>query len=262
MKVDSATVVNNGTVKLQDTALIEKIIKFDLARNYIVKNEMMTLDLLRTNNWDRPIYFTSIGSANTLGLNDYFQNEGFAFRLVPIKSDARGRIDKDIMYDNLMNKFKWGNMNDPSIIIDHTINRTTRIVKIRDNFRDLSIIFAASGDTVKAKALIAKCDEIMPISIFTPGLFDVEYANAYYAVGEFEKGDQFLREIIKVANQELEFFYSLDHDKQLRCAYDIQLSMETYRRVLRNAMNNKRQELFDSLEPKFNEYMLLYESSM
>ncbi len=262
MKVDSAEVVANGTVKVQDTALIEKIIKFDLARNYLVKNEMMTLDLLRTNNWKRPIYFTSIGSSNTVGLNDYFQNEGFAYRLVPIKSSAKGRIDKEIMYDNLMNKFRWGNMNDPNIIVDNTINRTVRIVKIRDNFRDLAIMYAADGDTVKAKALIAKCDELMPANIYTPGLFDIEYANAYYATGDFEKGDNFLKEIIRVSTQELDFFFGLDKAKRLRCQYDIQLSMETYRRVLRNAMTNQRQELFDSLEPKFNEYMMKYEGSM
>jgi len=260
MKVDSAAVIANGTVKPEDAAKIETIIKFDLNRSYLVKNEMMTLDLLRTNNWERPIYFTSIGSSNTLGLNDYFQNEGFSYRLVPIKSNARGRIDVEIMYDNLMNKYKWGNMNDPNIVIDHTINRTTRIVKIRDNFRDLAIMLVAEGDTVRAKAVIKRCDEIMPIAIFTPGLFDIDYVNAYYAVGEMEKGDNYLREIVKVSTQELDFFYSLDREKRLRCDYDIQMAMETYRRVLSLAMNREREKLFEELEPKFNVYMQKYES--
>jgi hypothetical protein len=160
-----------------------------------------------------------------------------------------------------MNKYKWGNMNDPNIIIDHTINRTTRIVKIRDNFRDLAIVFAQEGDTVKAKQLLAKCDELMPLNIFVPGLFDIDYANAYFAVGEMEKGDAFLREVIKVTTQELEFFFSLDKEKRNTCTYDIQLSMETYRRVLRNAMTNQRQKLFEELEPKFNEYMMKYQNA-
>ncbi len=259
MRADSATVVNNGTVKAKDADKIESVIKFDLNRSYLVKNEMMTIDMLRTNNWNRPIYFTSIGSPNTLGLNEYFQNEGFAYRLVPIKSNSRGRIDSDILYDNLMNKYNWGNMNDPKVVIDNTINRTTRIVKIRDNFRDLALQLAQEGDTVRAKEVMAKCDEIMPTSIFVPGVFDVDYANAYYTIGKNEKGDEYLKEIVKVSTEELDFFFSLDRELRLRCEMDIQFSMETYRRVLRSLMVNNREEIFNELEPKFNEYMLLYE---
>ena len=261
MRTDSATVVNNGTVKLKDANKIEEIIKFDLKRTYLIKNEMMTLDMLRTNQWKRPVYFTSIGSSNTLGLNDYFQNEGFAYRMVPIKSDSRGRIDTEIMYDNLMNKYNWGNMNDPKVIIDNTISRTTRIVKIRDNFKDLAIQLAAEGDTVRAKKAIERCEEIMPTSIFAPGVFDVDFATAYYATKEPEKGDQFLLEIVKVATQELDFFYSLDKNKRKTCDMELQFAVETYRRVLQKLMINKRQDLFDELQPKFNEYMMLYEGS-
>lgn len=259
MKVDSAKVVENGTVKPKDADKIDKIIKFDLNRKYLVKNEMMFLDLLRTNKWDRPLYFTSIGSSNTLNLDSYFQNEGFAYRLVPIKSDSRGRIDVDIMYDNLMNKYKYGNMNDPDVYIDYTIGRTTKIVKIRDNFRDLAILLAQQGDTVKAKQVIERCDLLMPLNIYTPGLFDIDYANSYYAVGEYDKGDKFLEEIAKVASQELDFIYSLDKDKILRTQLELQMSMETYRRVVNAAARNKREELYNKLAAKFSAYMQLYE---
>ena len=260
MRVDSMGVIENGTIKPQDADKIETVIKFNLNRSYLVKNEMMTLDLLRTNDWDRPIYFTSIGSTNTLGLNDYFQNEGFAYRLVPINTPG-AKIDTEILYDNLMNKYKWGNMNDPNVIIDHTINRTARIVKIRDNFRDLAIQLCAEGDTAKATEVMLKCDVVMPTAIFTPGLFDVDHANAWYVIGDNKKGDDWLREIVKVSIQELDFFFSLDKDKRMRCQYDIQLSMETYRRVLRSSMTNNREDLFIEFEDKFNEYMLLYEGN-
>ncbi len=262
LRADSAKIVDNKTVKLKDADKIESVIKFDLNRTYLVKNEMMTLDMLRTNDWDRPVYFTSIGSRNTLGLDEYFQNEGFAYRLVPFKSNTRGRIDTDIMYDNLMNKYAWGNMNDPSIVIDHTINRTTRIVKIRDNFRDLAIQLVAEGDTIKAKEVITRCDEVMPITIFTPAIFDIDYVNAYYAVGEFEKGDEYLKYIATVTTQELDFFFSLDREKRLRCDRDLQYSLETYRWIMRSLVENNREELFNELEPKFGEYRMLYEGSL
>mgnify|MGYP000928623645 CR=1 FL=1 len=259
LKVDSAKVISNGTVKPKDADKIETVIKFDLNRSYLVKNEMMTLDLIRTNNWERPIYFTSIGSSNTLGLNDYFQNEGFSYRLVPIKSNSQGRIDKEILYDNLMNKFRWGNMNDPNIVVDHTINRTTRIVRIRDNFRDLAIIYANEGDTVKAKALLNKCDELMPLSMYVPGLFDIEYTQAYYAIGEFEKGDNFLREIVKVTCQELDFFFSLDESKLKSCDQDVRYSLYTFQRVVQFAVSQQRNDLYEEIIEKFGVYSDMFD---
>ncbi|MDD3687120.1 MAG: DUF2723 domain-containing protein, partial [Bacteroidales bacterium] len=179
LKVDTAKVLENGTVKASDTALIESIIKFDMKRTYLVKNDMMILDMLRTNNWDRPVYFTSANGSNTPGLEGYLQNEGFSYRLVPINSGSRPRIDKDIMYNNLMKTFKWGNLNNPDILIDHTIARTIRVVNVRNNFKDLALIYAAEGDTVKAKEIISKCDSLLPLTVFTPGMFDVDYANVY-----------------------------------------------------------------------------------
>ncbi|MCK7535201.1 MAG: hypothetical protein MZV63_31560 [Marinilabiliales bacterium] len=49
---------------------------------------------------------------DALGLEEYFQLEGLAYRLVPIKSENKswfeyGRTDTEILYDNLMNKFIW-----------------------------------------------------------------------------------------------------------------------------------------------------------
>lgn len=260
MIVDSAKVVDNKTVKPEDAGLISTRIDADLNRRYLVKNEMMTLDFLRTNDWDRPIYFTSIGSSNAVGLDNYFQNEGFAFRLVPIKSSPRGRIDKDIMYDNLMNKYRWGNMNDPNIYIDHTINRTTTVVRIRENFSSLVLEFAKVGDTVKAKNLLAKCEEIMPTSIFRPNLYDVDFANAYYSIGENERGDKFLKEIIEISSQELNFFFGLDNNKRNSCLFEIQVSMETLNRVWRVAQRNKRDELLSELEVSLTDFMQKYQT--
>ena len=50
----------------------------------------MLLDLLATNNWERPVYFAiTVGRENYLGLEEYFQLEGLAFRVVPIKTEKQ-----------------------------------------------------------------------------------------------------------------------------------------------------------------------------
>jgi hypothetical protein len=89
------------------------------------KTGLAVLDILAANNWERPVYFAiTVPSGEYLGLDDYFQNEGMAYRLVPIKKNGKdgftGHVDTEIMYRNMMEVFKWGNINDPGVYLDET----------------------------------------------------------------------------------------------------------------------------------------------
>jgi hypothetical protein len=79
----------------------------------VYKNNLVVLDMLANNNWKRPIYFgVSTGTNVYIGLQPWFQLEGMAYRLVPIKNNTgmNTRVATDVMYNNVMHKFKWGNM--------------------------------------------------------------------------------------------------------------------------------------------------------
>ena len=54
-----------------------------------------------------------------MGLEDHFRLEGLAYRLVPIKYEKEvrqqgylGGVATEIMFENVMNKWEWGNMDD------------------------------------------------------------------------------------------------------------------------------------------------------
>jgi hypothetical protein len=54
-------------------------------RRYLTKSQMMILDLLNNLDWDRPVYFAvTTGSDTYMGLEQYFQLEGLAYRFTPI----------------------------------------------------------------------------------------------------------------------------------------------------------------------------------
>ena len=93
-KVDKEAVIRNKVVRPQDYDKIVDTITIDLNRqNYISKDEMMILDMLATNNWERPIYWAiTVGRNKYLNLENYFQVEGFAYRLVPIKSKVNPTV--------------------------------------------------------------------------------------------------------------------------------------------------------------------------
>lgn len=86
-------------------------------KSYVLKSTLAVLDLLSNNNWERPVYFAvTTGPDSYMGLQEYFRLEGLAYRLVPIRypqndnPNAFGGVAHELMYDNVMNKWSWGGM--------------------------------------------------------------------------------------------------------------------------------------------------------
>ena len=91
----------------------------------LYKSELMMLEMLANANWERPIYMAiTVGSENHLGMGNHFTQEGLAYRFTPFDTDKLdSKIDSEKMYDNLMNKFKFGGIDKPGIYIDENTMR-------------------------------------------------------------------------------------------------------------------------------------------
>jgi hypothetical protein len=202
-------------VRPEDYDKIVDTITIDLSnRNYIAKDEMMILDLIATNNWERPVYWAiTVGRNKYLNLSNFFQVEGFAYRFVPIKSEGTpdrlifGRVATDLMYDNLMNKFEWGNMNDSDIYIDE--NNIRMMTNIRNSFNRLAMELINEGKNDSAVAVIDRCFELIPDDIVQYEYFALELAESYINAGAMEKGRNVIEKAFEVYNDELGYFFSL-----------------------------------------------------
>ncbi len=215
-KIDKEAVIKNKVVAPEDYDKIVDTITIDLSdRNYISKDEMMILDLLATNNWERPIYWAiTVGRNKYMNLQDYFQVEGFAYRFVPIKSTSLpqqlqfGRVETDLMYDNLMNKFEWGGMNNPDVYLDE--NNTRMMTNIRNSFNRLAGGLIAESKNEMAIEIIDRCFDLIPIDLVSPGYFATELAASYYKAGAKEKGKAKTEQILEIYNNELAYYFSLN----------------------------------------------------
>ena len=152
---------------------------------------MVILDILNNNKWKRPVYFaTTVGRDKYLNLQEYFQLEGFAYRLVPIRTKAKekdqqfGRVDATIMYDNIIKKFKWGNMNGPKVYLDE--NNMRMSMNIRNNFSRLADQLVAEGKTDSAVAVLDKCEELMPNKKVPYNYFNLLMAATYFKAAQVD----------------------------------------------------------------------------
>ncbi len=191
LPVDKAKVLANGTVAAKDSALVVDRLMWNLKSNGVnplTKAYIVMMDILVNNNWERPIYYAATaGSEAYLGLEDYFQLEGFAYRLVPIRNTTRGygetgRINSERLYDNLMHVFDdhsridrvkfpnapaqqpypyaWGGFNDPSV---YQSEDNTRLVPLmRRLYARLAEQLMAEGEKDKALEVLVHGNEVLP----------------------------------------------------------------------------------------------------
>ena len=104
-----------------------------LRKRTLYKSELMMLEMLAQTNWVRPLYVAiTVGSDNHMGLDPFFVQEGLAYRITPFdwrkygypQEPGKGYVvDSRKMYDNLMTKFKFGGIEDPSVYLDENILR-------------------------------------------------------------------------------------------------------------------------------------------
>ncbi len=127
LTVDTATAIKTGFVPADKKAQITPVMDFTYPLNYVAKDNLAMLDILAHNNWKRPIYFTvTMPNENMIGMEKYMYNEGFVYRLLPLKPDTAARaleVTNTLqMYNNVINKYKWGNMKNARYLDHESIN--------------------------------------------------------------------------------------------------------------------------------------------
>lgn len=166
--VDKKAAIANGIVSESDSTSILDSIELNISENksFITKTELIILDLLANYKWDRPIYFVAMGGDLEIGIKDYLEWTGFAYKFVPIRNKTTivipGRINADKMYDKVMNVYRWGNMNDPSVNIDYQNLLTfNAVMSLRNIYSQTARALFNEGKIEKAVEVLDKMQEVV-----------------------------------------------------------------------------------------------------
>ena len=210
--VDSMAVMREKVIAVKDTARLVKSIKWSINRSYLTKNDLMVLDLIAHNNWQRPIYFAvTTGSEAYLGLEEYFQLEGLAYRLVPIKATENemvqgGRVNTDVMYDNVMNKFLWGGLDKQGVNLDE--NCTRMASNMRMQMATLAGALINKGQKQKAEKVLDYCLEKMPDeNVRYEGTLYTIIAG-YYQIGNMKKATELSSKLFSIFENDYKVYQS------------------------------------------------------
>jgi hypothetical protein len=261
--VDATKVIASGAVKPEDAGKIVPYIDIKLKGNSIMKSQLLVLDILAHNDWKRPIYFITGYHNDALGLEEYFQLEGLAYRLVPIKSENKswlryGRIDTDILYNNMMNKFAWGGAKEKGVDIDYNHKRTLLVVKARYNYARLATALASEGKNEKAISVLDYCMETFPVEKISYDMYVPSIIEAYVAAGAIDKATELTRNLSNYYFEKLDYYLRQKPDILASAEYEVQSAIQFTSQAATACKNGGKTELADEISNKLESYYTKY----
>lgn len=234
--IDKKVAKANGTIPANvPDSLIADSLKWTLNKSYMFKADLMVLDLLATNNWKRPVYFAvTAGSDAYLDLDENFQLEGLAYRLVPPYLSSQNskrsvfspaRVNTEAMYNNIMNGEKtgwnWGGMDKYDLYMDENNLRMTTNLRIQmmtladaliQEGQDSKGTIVDASKLDKARKVLNKSLEVMPeknVPYEPTMLYMVEFFYKLGTSADIEQGNKLAKRLFELSEQDIRFYGEL-----------------------------------------------------
>jgi tetratricopeptide (TPR) repeat protein len=243
--------------------------------SYFNRSEMMVMEMLSTNKWKRPMYFAAtVGNDYHLGLDPYLELTGLAYRITDTRSpDGHPRVNTEVMYDNMMNKFKFGNVNKPGIYLDENTMRmchTHRSMFVRlaealcqegneaefwynENY-EIEDSLAMIDKYEKALKVLDYAEEVLPAYNIPYDNYSIGMAELYCQLGKPDKGLPIFDALANRSVEYIRWIKSLDAKQRNKTRDTFDEHIRIFDHVLR------RLNYYDKDKAIFNKYFDIYQS--
>ncbi len=256
--VDSAHVIATGAVRPWHAGRMLHPMIWRFSRNVAIKDDLAVIDFMAGNNWERPLYYSVTVPASTyIGLQDYFILEGMAYRVSPVEIDRpgpgeQGMVDTRVMYDHMMNDFRFGNAEKPGVYLDENNRRMFDV--FRRQFARLAKSLAIEGDTVRAVAAAQRGLAMVPPEKMPYNYFAIDLGEALAMAGEREAAAAHFSNIADNAVAVLRFIAALPEKKLYGIEYNASISLQSLLDIYRHANRFGMTELADRASEELNRY--------
>jgi hypothetical protein len=236
--VDKEAVRKSGMM-IPDSIPDRMVIDLSATRS-VYKNLMMVLEMISQTNFSRPLYMaTTVGSSNYGHLFRNFVQEGLAYRITPFTFEENAPsstiVDADKMFDNMVNKYHYGNMSQEGLYVDETVMRMC--LTHRRWFSLLINTLVEEGDVERARIALNKVSKELPDYNVPHTLAggSLDLGRASLLCGMVEEGDKINDALIKNSQEYLRYYYSLSPSRfagasqdAMNCLYTIEQIRKTY----------------------------------
>jgi len=262
MKIDTSKLIADQIVKGNLTNYIVPEMKWEYqSRRGVSKNNLIIMDMIEGNsNWERPIYYAITASReNYMNLEKFLHREGLAYRLLPATGKENdiftGNVNTEVMYDNVMNKFRWGGIEDTTLFIDENVQRM--LSNFRYTFATLANALLEDGKNDSVRTVLDKCLRLMPNSVVPFNASILPLIQVYYELGDYEEANSLVEELSFVLDQELAYFTDIQLFSPVKyslIAGDFNFSIRTLYNLFSLARSYEQEEMANDLVMMVQKY--------
>lgn len=260
--VDKQRMLASGLLPAADSARIVDKIPVEIDRQYITKDQLAILDVLMSNFYDRPIYFSvTCQESKLMNLNDYTQMEGLGLRVVPVLTPSErdfyiygsGRVDIDKVYDRVVHKWRWGNFDKERLYVSDSYGASVQAQKM--------VVWRASekmaeeGRNQEAIELTDAYFKGFPHMNFPYDARVLPHINVYVRAGAMDKAKEHMRILANECIEWIKFYDSLDpSDLQAGFSLDQRLTNNAVSEILRISKMMKDDAFAKEMEASLGPY--------
>ena len=208
--VDKEAVRRSGMMIAGDS--IPDVMHISLkGKRAVYKSEMMMYEMLDQCNWERPLYVAvTVGKDNYGSLGNNFVQEGLAYRITPFNTKVSGKnLDTEKMYDNMMNRFRFGGLDNPDVYLDETVTRMC--YTHRRMFSMLATRLMDEGKADSAFQVVQRVEKVIPPATlphsYNSGSMDL--ARVWERLGQKSKVEEIVMPIGKTACEYIEWYLAM-----------------------------------------------------
>ncbi|MBQ9296497.1 MAG: DUF2723 domain-containing protein [Paludibacteraceae bacterium] len=219
------------------------------------RSEMMIMEMLEQNDFKRPMYFcATVGNDYYLGLEPWMELTGLAYRITPTRSvDGQPRVNSEQMYENMMHKFAYGNMNKPGIYIDENLMRMCRTHRMM--FAQLAEQLLRERQNDKALEVLDYAEEQLPGYNIPYDYTSASMASMYFLLGENEKAVAIMDDVAQTCVEYLRFAQTLNRRQREVMESTVGREAAILSYVLQTCERNGQNELVDKYYGDYAAYV-------
>ncbi|MBX0290610.1 DUF2723 domain-containing protein [Hymenobacter sp. HSC-4F20] len=214
LPIDTAAVRRSGIVPSERLGQVVPRMEWEVSRGALEKKDLALLDVLASNNWQRPVYFANtVSPGNMLGLEPFLQLEGLVCRVLPCREPAvqkemrlpeEGVVAKDLLYDSLMRKYSYRNLNNPRVYFDE--NQRFTLTAYRQQFARLARAYVEAGNQPRAREVLQKCLTVLPDTALPYDAYTPDLVSSLVAVGETRRAQEIMDTLTTRTTQHLAYY--------------------------------------------------------
>jgi hypothetical protein len=220
-------------------------------KQYLLKNELMVLEMLSNAVWTRPFYM-SISMGNNLSfLRDHLVLEGLAYRISPI---VEGRqVDVERLYDNIMHRYRYGGLSTKGLYVDEDVKHMANTHQYIMGILIDSLL--QQGDIQRALKVCRKWQQEMPQENVPYTDAALAMARCYYLNNQPKQGDTIVNDLLRRSVEWLSWIDTIHPSRRAGSNYSRSLWMQNMQQALVVAAQYDRTDIYQQYIKHYDHYV-------